>query len=97
MAQGYANETAYYLNGKLARLALIGEGVRFPAGRWIRIAGAAALPWYVEALVADLFPSLGMNGTPIATLLTDFDVQEFEQALQESGALSGVDADPDAD
>ena len=93
MAQESAKETAYYLNGKLARLALIAKGVRFPAGRWIRIAGGSVLPWYVEELVADLFPSLAFTGIPIAFLLTDFDVGEFEQALLRGGWLSGADAD----
>ncbi len=97
MANGYANETAYYLNGKLARLAFIAKGVRFPAGRWIRIAGGTVLPWYVEALAEDLFPSLGLAGTPIATLLTDFDVQEFEEALKRSGLLRGADPVADLD
>jgi hypothetical protein len=95
VAQESAIETAYYLNGKLGRLALIAKGVRFPAGRWIRIAGAATLPWYVEELVADLFPSLAITGTPIAFLLTDFDVQEFEQSLQQAELLEGADANGD--
>jgi hypothetical protein len=97
VANGYAHETAYYLNGKLARLAFIAKGVRFPAGRWIRVAGGTVLPWYAEALAADLFPSLGIEGTPIATLLTDFDVQEFEEALEKSGLLGYADADADPD
>jgi len=97
VANGYANETAYYLNGKLARLAFIAKGVRFPAGRWIRVAGGTVLPWYVEALADDLFPSLGVAGNPIATLLTDFDVQEFEEALKRSGVLGDADADASSD
>jgi hypothetical protein len=97
VAQRYASETAYYLNGKLGRVALINRGVRFPAGRWLRIAGGAVLAWHVEEIVADLFPSLGTRDIPITQLLTDFDVQEFEQALQASGLLASADADADAD
>jgi len=35
---GCAEETAYYLNGKLPQLALIAKGVRFPPGNWLRVA-----------------------------------------------------------
>lgn len=75
-----AADTAYYLNTRLPALALIGEGVRFPAGQWMRVAGGATLPWHVEELMLDLFP--GLRGKPIAyhVLLTDFDVAEFERA-----------------
>ena len=84
-----ATETAYYLNGRLPRIALIGNGVRFPKGRWIRVASESVLPWYVQQLVADLFPSLSAAPIPVVTLLTDFDVDEFEQGLDEkTGALA---------
>lgn len=79
MAQELAGETAYYLNGRLPRLALIAKDVRFPAGRWIRIAGESVLPWHVQQLVGDLFPSLSSTLIPVVTLLTDFDVEEFER------------------
>ena len=74
-----ARETAYYLNGKLPRLALIAKDVRFPAGRWIRVAGETVRPWLVQQLVSDLFPSLSSTPIPVVTLLTDFDVEEFER------------------
>ena len=77
-----ATETAYYLNGRLPRIAMIANGVRFPAGRWIRVAGESVLPWYVQQLVADLFPSLGTEAIAVVTLLTDFDVEEFERGLE---------------
>ena len=80
----HARESAYYLNGRLPRLALIGRGVRFPAGRWIRIAGEMVPQSLVYELVADLFPSLSTTCIPMAVLLTDFDVEEFERDLQNS-------------
>ena len=84
-----AIETAYYLNGRLPRIALIGNGVRLPAGRWIRVASESVLPWDVQQLVADLFPSLGAAPVPVVTLLTDFDVEEFERGLAgEAGPAS---------
>lgn len=79
--QEYAPETAYYLNGRLPRIALIAKGVRFPEGRWIRVAGELVPPWHVQQLVSDLFPSLAEAAIPLVTLLTDFDVQEFERQL----------------
>jgi len=79
--QEYAPETAYYLNGRLPRIALIAKGVRFPEGRWIRVAGELVLPWHVQQLVSDLFPSLAKAAIPLVTLLTDFDVQELERQL----------------
>ena len=78
----YADETAYYLNGKLPRLALIAKGIKFPPGRWIRVAGEVVPPGLVQELVADLFPALGGHLVPLVTLLTDFDVQEFERELE---------------
>lgn len=74
-----AADTAYYLNSKLPALALIGQGVRFPKGQWIRIAGGATLPWHVEELMLDLFPVLRGKKVASHVLLTDFDVAEFER------------------
>ena len=76
---GRASETAYYLNGKLARLALIGKGVRFPGGLWIRVADGTLAVWQVERLVFDLFVALRPGPLRFAFLLTDFDVEEFEK------------------
>ena len=73
-----ADETAYYLNGRLPRLVLIAKGVRFPAGTWIRVADSTLAPWEVEPLVMDLFAMLKDRPLPFAALLTDFDVEEFE-------------------
>jgi hypothetical protein len=77
---GRAGGTAYYLNGKLPRLALIGKGVRFPGGFWIRVADGTLVPWEVERLVFDLFVALRPGPLRFAFLLTDFDVEEFEKA-----------------
>jgi two-component system cell cycle response regulator DivK len=74
-------ETAYYLNSKLPRLALIGKGVRMPRGQWIRVAEATLRPWLAEELVVDMFPALRARSVPFVTLLTDFDVLEFERDL----------------
>jgi hypothetical protein len=76
-----AKETAYYFNGKLPHLALIAEGVRIPRGRWIWVAAKSPAPWLVETLVRDLFPLVKNANLPFSALLTDFDVDEFEQAL----------------
>jgi len=78
-----AGETAYYLNGKLLRVALIGRGVRFPAGTWIRVADSDLPPWRVEGLVVDLFVALKRRPLRIAILLTNFDVEEFEKEIGE--------------
>jgi len=89
-----AAETAYYLNSKLLALALVGRGVRFPAGQWLRIADAEVRPWHAEELVGELFPALYRKPVEFAVLLTDFDVFEFERGLAEAsgpgtGSLTG--------
>jgi hypothetical protein len=80
---GYSEETAYYLNGKLPQLALIGKGVRFPPGNWLRIADGLLPPWEAEALVKDFFPALEKGPVPFIALLTEFDVAQFEQELKD--------------
>jgi hypothetical protein len=76
-----AAETAYFLNTTIPVLALVGKGVRFPPGQWIRIASGTVVPWQAEALVQDLFPSLRARGASFHVLLTDFDVMEFEREM----------------
>src|SRR6266480_56717 len=76
-----AAETAYFLNTTIPVLALVGKGVRFPPGQWIRVASGTVVPWQAEALVQDLFPSLRARGASFHVLLTDFDVMEFERDL----------------
>ena len=76
-----AVETAYYLSSKPPMLALVGKGVRFPGGQWMRVAGWARRPWLVQELVPQMFPSLRGKPLPFHVLLTDFDVMEFEREL----------------
>jgi hypothetical protein len=85
-----ARDTAYYLNGKLPILALVAQGVRFPRGRWIRVASEMVSPSLVQELVIDLFPALRERPLRIVDLLTDFDVQEFELVLEDTEAPAGV-------
>jgi len=80
---GCAEETAYYLNGKLPRLALISKGVRFPAGTWIRLADGMLAPWDAENLARDLFPALQKGPIPFIALLCELDVVQFEQDLRD--------------
>jgi hypothetical protein len=82
---GCAEETAYYLNGKLPKLALIAKGVRFPAGTWIRLADGLLPPWEAENLARDLFPALEKGPVPFIALLCEFDVVQFEQDLPDEG------------
>ena len=64
-------------------LALIGKGVRFPAGKWIRVASEAALVWQVEAMLRDVFPALKGKVIATATLMNEFDVAEIEKSQPE--------------
>jgi hypothetical protein len=84
--EGRAGETAYYVNGKIPRIALIGKGVRFPEGQWVRLTGDLVPPSLVQDVAADLFPALGNELVPVVTLLTDFDVEEFQRELERTGA-----------
>jgi hypothetical protein len=78
-----APETAYYLNLKARVVALIMEGVRFPAGRWIRVADGAALAWLVEEMLGDIFPALKGHLITFATLSSEFDVKELERSFHD--------------
>lgn len=84
-----AEQTAYYFTKEPPRIALIGKGVRFPAGHWLRIADELVAPWLVQELVPSLFPALAGKTVPVVALLTEFDVQEFEiecESASESGS-----------
>jgi hypothetical protein len=74
-----AIQTAYYFNGKLPHLILIGKGVRFPDGRWIWVAGESLTPGLVEMLVRELFPRVKDAALSFTVLLSDPDVDQFEQ------------------
>jgi hypothetical protein len=78
---GIAEETAYFLNGKLPQLALIARGIRFPAGNWLRVADGLLPPWDAETFVRDLFPALAKGRIPFIALLTELDVRQFEHEL----------------
>ena len=80
---GYADETAYFLNGKLPQLALIAKNIRFPSGNWLRVADGLLPPWEAEAFVRELFPALARASIPFIALLTELDVQQFEQDLKD--------------
>jgi len=80
-----ADETAYYLNSTVPSVALIAKGVRFPPGTWIRVADATAMAWQVEDLLKDMFPALKGMGITFATLMSEFDVNEFERGLYATG------------
>ena len=86
--QGFAEQTAYYFSIEPPRIALIGKGVRFPAGHWLRVADELLPPWVVQDLVPSLFPALAGQKLSIVALLTEFDVQEFEVA-REAGLKAG--------
>ncbi len=75
-----ADQTAYYLNSKIPALALIAKGVRFPAGKWMRVAEATVPVWKVEEMLASVFPAL--KGRVIRFESTSEDeVKEFEQSV----------------
>ncbi len=84
--EGCSGETAYYINGKRPRIALIAKGVRFPNGQWVRLTGDLVPPSLVQEVAADLFPALRDRLVPVVTLLTDFDVDEFERELESTPA-----------
>jgi hypothetical protein len=76
-----SGESAYYLNGKIPALVLIGEGVRLPPGRWIRVASSAVPPEQVEDMLRDMFPALRGKFIATATLMSDADVTGFEKSM----------------
>jgi hypothetical protein len=82
-----ASKTAYFLNRSLGYLALIGRNVRLPesGGVWILVADAVRAPWEVAELLAASYPGIDAQQLPFAALLTDFDVQEFEEEMEASG------------
>ena len=76
----HVSETAYYLSASRPILVLAAKGVQLPPGHWIRIATPSVTPQFAEELVRDLFPALRDASIVFCTLLTDFDVVEFETA-----------------
>jgi hypothetical protein len=74
-----ADETAYYLNPKIAAVALVAEGVRFPAGNWLWVADASETTSYVEETVSYLLPQLNVAALTFTKLASEADVAEFER------------------
>ena len=98
-----ASKTAYFINRSLNQIALIGEGVRFPSlhGTWVLVSEGVRPPWEVTELIGAMYPEWLKHEPQFATLLTDFDVEEFERDLQEregfqqsGGESSGALEDP---
>ncbi len=82
MTERISQQTAYYLNARLPQLALIAKGVRVPKGQWIRIADEHIPASLAEELVGEMFPALRGRHLPFVSLLTAFDVEEFEAATR---------------
>ena len=95
-----ASKTAYYLNRTLGYLALVGRDVRFPGsiGVWIPVADAVRAPWEVTGLLVATYPDLAADQLPFVALLTDFDVEEFEQELAvREGLLRPPGSEPEVE
>ena len=94
-----AARTCYYLNRKLGCLALIARGVRLPAsvGVWVPIANPELGPSETTELIAAAHPNVDAERLSFTTLLSDFDVDEFEEDLRQRGLLraSDVATEPD--
>jgi hypothetical protein len=76
----FADETAYYFNRKIHAVALVSNGVRFPAGTWMRFANASASPGQVEQMLLSVFPELKGKVLTFATLTSEAEVEEFERS-----------------
>jgi hypothetical protein len=76
-----AVETAYYFNEMLLAVALIAKGVRFPAGKWMRVVTGQVPRQSVEQLLANVFPYLKGKVLTFVTLTSESDVQAFEASI----------------
>jgi hypothetical protein len=76
--------TTYFLNRTLRRIALIGKKVRFPetAGVWMPLAAGDQESDHVVEMLAANYPEIGSEQMATVTLLTDFDVEQFERCLK---------------
>jgi hypothetical protein len=94
--QRRASRTAYYLNRGAGYLALVANGVRFPAsvGVWFPVAEAEQTSWDVVELLAVVYPGEVNERLPFVALLTDHDVDEFQRELRRRGLLSADDDAP---
>ena len=86
-------KTGYFLNATARRLALIGRDVRFPAsiGAWIPVADSEQPPWRVTEILAATFPDLDAKGLSFIALLTDVQVDDFEEERAAAGLLKPRD------
>jgi hypothetical protein len=85
------DDTGYFFNGKIPALALIANGVRLPAGTWMRIADPLALPQDVEHALRDMLPALDGQVITSVTLTSDADVDEFEMSVPRAGLARETD------
>jgi len=74
-------ETGYYLNRSIPAIALILKGVRLPAGTWTRVADDGVPAWHVHDIVERLHPELKRAAIRYASLSSDREVADFEQAF----------------
>ena len=77
----FADETAYYFDKNSAAVALIANGVRFPAGTWVRVANAGVPPDQVERMLGKVFPQLQGKALSFVTLSNEQEVEEFERLM----------------
>jgi hypothetical protein len=79
----FADETAYYFNKKIPAVALISNGVRFPAGTWMRFVNAAVSAPQVEEMLARVFPELKGKFLTFVTLTSEAEVAAFEASIRQ--------------
>jgi hypothetical protein len=84
-----ASRTCYYLNRRARYLALIGRGVRLPAsiGIWIPVANPDRAPRETTELLDAMYPQVDALRLSFVTLLSDFEVDEFEKELKQADLL----------
>jgi len=80
-----AKDGAYYLNLSVPAVARIADGIRPPAGRWIRVAGAEARPDEAQEIARKRFPVLADATLYVFTLGTGHDVEDFERCFGARG------------
>lgn len=80
-----ASKTAYFFNRLMGYLALFAKDVRFPAseGVWFPVADVERPPAEVARMLAAVYPNANAAQLPFIALLTDDDVADFEEELQQ--------------
>jgi hypothetical protein len=74
-----AEKTGYFFNSSILTVALIVQGVRVPAGTWLRVANALATPEQVEEMLAAVFPGLRGKVLAFVSLSSETEVRNFER------------------